>query len=391
MTRFALPVFLSGFGTVTGYLSSSQSSTQVGSTTFKLQARKSSSKTQHVLESRYALLQSDALLQSETGLLHATQYYGEVSVGTPAQTFLVIFDSGSGQLLVPSQKCDDPACLEHKMFNASASSTAMQIGWEDEPTTPIKEDDDRDTKAISFASGEVAGQFVRDKICLGGSLCTTGDFLVMTEESDNPFKGADWDGVLGLGLAISDAPEFNLFELLVKDKKMNKPVFSVYLGQTMGEEAEITFGDIHEHRYEGKIKYAPISDPGYWQISMNEILLSGKSTNLCGKKGCQAVVDTGSSLLMGPEPIVKELNKMLNISDKCENFDSLPNLEFSINGFVLSLTPSDYIDHDEQTCWLNLMSIGDTGKGPLFVFGYPLLRKYLFLFFIMESDIIIFY
>ena len=48
------------------------------------------------------------------------------------------------------------------MFNANASTTAMQIGWEDEPTTAIQEQDDRDTKAISFAAGEVI-QFYKNE------------------------------------------------------------------------------------------------------------------------------------------------------------------------------------------------------------------------------------
>merc|ERR1719337_399694 len=65
-----------------------------------------------------------------------SEYYGQVSVGSPAQTFTVVFDTGSGNLLLPSQECVDEACTSHKRFDSALSATAMQVAYADQPNTP---------------------------------------------------------------------------------------------------------------------------------------------------------------------------------------------------------------------------------------------------------------
>jgi hypothetical protein len=355
---------------------------------------------------RSSFMQKDVALQHmrmKSQSLHALQYYGEVEVGTPLQKFTVIFDTGSGHLLLPSERCDSEACALHKRFHAKNSSTAIPIGWADSPLERAEDDNDRDTKVIQFAMGDAVGQFNRDKVCLGG-FCGFADFVELTEESNNPFKDAKWDGVVGLGQAVSEAPEFNIFQMLANSStpKMKEPIFAVFLGKHMADDSEITFGGVRKERMTGDMSWFDVSEEGYWQFQFTDFAIDGKATGICnryGSRGCQAVLDTGSSLMMGPSYDLGKVIKLLNFGNdttmNCTAETKFPKLGFKIGGKMFEMEPDDYMDREfdaslpkgTDSCWAHLMPIGDTGRGPIFVLGMPFLRKFYTAYNVEEKKI----
>ena len=125
---------------------------------------------QHFLATHPAELYRDnpILPQKDYGDI---EYVGEVSIGTPAVNFSVIFDTGSSNLWVPSSQCTDctnsPGCCKHTKYDSSQSNTYTAVG------TPY---------VLPYGSGTVVGVISQDVVNFGGLLIKAQQFGESTQE-----------------------------------------------------------------------------------------------------------------------------------------------------------------------------------------------------------------
>lgn len=178
------------------------------------------------------------------------QYYGEVSLGTPAQTFKVIFDTGSSNLWVPSHSCWSVPCWTHKTYKSSDSSSFVKN------TTAFK---------ITYGSGGVAGITSKDSVTLGGVSAKNVLFGEVTSESGVSFVAAQFDGILGLGWPVLSVngmkPVF--FELIDQGLITDKS-FSFYLSRGGAAGSKLVLGGVNLDYAASTFKYYTLLSDSYW-------------------------------------------------------------------------------------------------------------------------------
>uniref|UniRef100_A0A669CWS8 pepsin A n=1 Tax=Oreochromis niloticus TaxID=8128 RepID=A0A669CWS8_ORENI len=271
-------------------------------------------------------------------------YYGTISIGTPPQSFSVIFDTGSSNLWVPSVYCNSTACGDLFRLQMVTAVLHVQVG------------------GISVAN-QVFG-------------------LSQTEASFMTYMQAD--GILGLAFqSIASDNVVPVFNTMITEGLVSEPIFSVYLSGNSEQGSEVVFGGTDSTHYTGTITWIPLSSATYWQINMDSVTINGQTVACSG--GCQAIIDTGTSLIVGPTTDINNLNSWVGASTdqsgdaivNCQNIPSMPDVTFTLNGNAFTVPASAYVSQSSSGC---MTGFGQGGTMQLWILGDVFIREYYAVF-----------
>ncbi|CAI7660927.1 hypothetical protein ACN42_g2680 [Penicillium freii] len=298
------------------------------------------------------------------------QYFSEISIGTPPQTFKVVLDTGSSNLWVPSSQCSSIACFLHSKYDSSSSSTYQKNGTEFE---------------IRYGSGSLSGFVSKDTLQIGDLKVEGQDFAEATNEPGLAFAFGRFDGILGLGYdTISVNKMVPPFYHMINQKLVDEPVFAFYLGDTNkdGDNSVATFGGIDKSHYTGELIKIPLRRKAYWEVELNSIALGN---NVAELENTGVILDTGTSLIALPSTMAELLNKEIGAtkgftgqySVECDKRDSLPDLTFTLGGHKFTIGPYDYILEVQGSCISSFMGMDfPEPVGPLAILGDAFLRRW---------------
>uniref|UniRef100_A0A8C4W3A9 pepsin A n=1 Tax=Gopherus evgoodei TaxID=1825980 RepID=A0A8C4W3A9_9SAUR len=312
-------------------------------------------------------LANDAASETLTNYMDVSmageQYYGTISIGTPAQDFTVIFDTGSSNLWVPSVYCSSAACTNHNRFNPSDSSTY-------EATSQ--------SLSIQYGTGSMTGILGYDTVQVNHKKDTNQIFGLSETEPGTTFYYAPFDGILGLAFpSISSSGATPVFDNMMNEGLVSEDLFSVYLSSDEQSGSFVMFGGIDSSYYSGSLNWIPLSAETYWEITMDSVTIDGETIACSG--GCQAIIDTGTSLLAGPSTDV-----MFHLSHwgtscprhiSCSAMSSLPNIVFTINGIEKSPGWEHYWESGSCTSGFESMDVDG-----LWILGDVFIRQYYVVF-----------
>ncbi|RPD62692.1 acid protease [Lentinus tigrinus ALCF2SS1-7] len=206
------------------------------------------------------------------------EWTGTITIGSPAQSFVVDFDTGSSDLWVPSSSCS--SCGSHHKYNPSSSSQSTKRSG---------------TFHIEYGDKSTADGVPYTDTVTVGSVKVTGQYLAAITKESSEFVSDPADGLLGLAFpAISNLNHDPFFFTAVEQGTAPEGIFSFKLDQSG---SELFIGGSNDDLYTGDIEFHALSsDVGFWQIGDASVSLNGRIV----ASRFDTVIDSGSTIISAP-------------------------------------------------------------------------------------------
>nr|AOR51687.1 aspartic peptidase [Phaffia rhodozyma] len=258
-------------------------------------------------ESKYATRLAPNSATKRDGMATLQDYYidaaysASVSIGTPAQEFYLLLDTGSADLFIVGSSCD--------------SSCSGLTTWD--PTSSSTYTNESTAFEITYGSGDASGYLVSDTVSLAGISETSQTLAVVTEISSG-LLSSPLSGIMGMGFeALSSSNSVPWWQ--AESSTWTSKVFAFELAryrniatatdfETQG--GYIDLGALNASHYSGDVNYITCSAQTYWEIPVSGLSVEGtsidisiSSTSSSSSKSSsssstpQAAIDTGTTMI----------------------------------------------------------------------------------------------
>ncbi|KAI1314334.1 hypothetical protein EDD11_002275 [Mortierella claussenii] len=249
------------------------------------------------LTRRYLQKRSASSTAPLTNIQNDIVYTVPLSLGTPAQSFNVIIDTGSPVTWVSSTTCMTGGCLRTKKFNCGASSTCQQS------TTPFN---------VSYVSGQgVSGIYVAEQYTIGNLNFKGIAGIVVQNQASLP---STVDGLMGLWYS-SKPSQIPILNILKNETALTQNVIGIWLQhststtkQVNSPGGEISFGGVNNARFTGDITYIDCVASRPWSIPVGGITVGSQNI---ATNGAIAAIDTGTTAMLMPKTAADALNSAI--------------------------------------------------------------------------------
>lgn len=211
-----------------------------------------------------------------------SEYISTISVGTPAVSLPMDFDTGSSDLWVMGPKISGAS----KTYDPSSSSSATEMtgsSWQ-----------------ISYGDGSSSsGDVYKDKVTIGNLTVSAQAVEVATTVSEEFTEDSAMSGLVGLAMSslntISPTPQNTWFDNI--KSSLESPVFTANLNHE--KDGTYNFGYVDESAYTGTMYYADLITGseygGYWTIAASGYAVGDGSSSTSSSSGSSSSGTSSSS------------------------------------------------------------------------------------------------